>query len=36
METAAGFDSKKPYYGNVLDFVNDGEKIYFSLKQAEM
>ena len=33
METAAGFDSKKPYYGNVLDFVNDGEKLYFNLKQ---
>ena len=32
-ETVNGFDSKKPYYGNVLDFVNDGEKFYFMLKQ---
>ncbi len=32
-ETASGADSKKPYYGNVLDFVNDGQKFYFMLKQ---
>ncbi len=31
-ETLPGMDSKKPYYGNALDFVNDGQKLYFMLQ----